>query len=116
MTGSASGGCYSNNGAIIARSINASVTNNTQCYTSQLIVFASGDVINTNKTVTCLYYNRYEVVIDTLLIGNALSSAGGKNNYTSMIIVTVVNNMTHYYAILIMLFTLLANNTEHIKL
>ena len=68
---SVSGECNNINGAVIARSIRVSVINTSQCYSSQLIVFASDEIIGKNKTVTCLHFNgTNENVIDTLLMGN----------------------------------------------
>ena len=67
---------------MFARSIGVSVINNTRCYSSQLDVFASDEIINTNKTVSCHYINENaDIVIDTLFIGNTASSTGGIANY-----------------------------------
>ena len=58
-----------NNGAVVVRSIGVSVINNTQCYISQLDVFASDEVIDNNETVTCLQFHSYnEIIMNTLLI------------------------------------------------
>ena len=71
MNDSVSGECNNINGAVIARSIGVSVINTSQCYSSQLIVFASDEIIGNNGTVTCLHFNgTNENAIDTLLMGN----------------------------------------------
>ena len=74
--GSSSGDC--NFGAVTAQSIKVTNIHNEQCYSSQLNI--SKDVVESNKTVTCLYVvGASETVINTSTVrfttGNNINHA-----------------------------------------